>query len=136
MSGRFRAQPCCVADAIAGGCACRPAPTEAPDPGGSEGGDRQRKCRRGRRPRFTFESQFAPQKTALQHSSHSSSADAVDHDGTSEEERAMKILPVASLALAAALATSVLSVAPSYALQYPNHAQNCAASGTSTEGVG
>jgi hypothetical protein len=48
----------------------------------------------------------------------------------------MKILPVASLALAAALATSVLSVAPSYALQYPNQAQNCGASGTSTEGVG
>jgi hypothetical protein len=48
----------------------------------------------------------------------------------------MKILPVASLALAAALATSVLSVAPSYALQYPNQAQNCSASGPDSEGVG
>jgi hypothetical protein len=48
----------------------------------------------------------------------------------------MKILPVASLALAAALATSVLAVAPSYALQYPNQAQNCASGSTSSEGVG
>jgi hypothetical protein len=48
----------------------------------------------------------------------------------------MKILPVVSLALAAALATSVLPVVPSYAAQYPNQAQNCGAAGTSTEGVG
>jgi hypothetical protein len=48
----------------------------------------------------------------------------------------MKILPVVSLALAAALATSVLPVAPSYAMQYPNQAQNCGSGGPSTEGVG
>lgn len=48
----------------------------------------------------------------------------------------MKTLPVASFALAAALATSVLAVAPSYALEYPNQAQNCAAASPSSEGVG
>jgi hypothetical protein len=47
----------------------------------------------------------------------------------------MKIVPVVCFVLAAAAATSMLPVSSSYALTYPDKAQNCSSTGSSTEGV-
>ena len=48
----------------------------------------------------------------------------------------MKIAPVICFAVAAAVAGSMLPATSSYALTYPTKAQNCAFTGSSTEGVG
>jgi hypothetical protein len=48
----------------------------------------------------------------------------------------MKIVPVICFAVATAVAGSMLPVSSSYALTYPDQAQNCASTGSSTEGVG